>query len=104
MDQPQPVLFALHKDAELLRELQHEGRRRAVRDGVGIAVGDDQDIARSDGDVVFALATARRPLAEPAPLALARIGALAADCLARAVARAVYEAMPWPGSDVRCWR
>lgn len=57
-----------------------------------------------DGDVVFALSTARRELAEPAPLAVARIGALAADCLARAVARAVYEATPWPGSDVRCWR
>ena len=57
-----------------------------------------------DGDVVFALSTARRPLAEPAALAVARIGALAADCLARAVARAVYEATPWPGSDIRCWR
>ncbi|HEX5775156.1 MAG TPA: P1 family peptidase, partial [Caulobacteraceae bacterium] len=57
-----------------------------------------------DGDVVFALSTARRPLTEPAPLAVARIGALAADCLARAVARAVHEARPWPGSDVRCWR
>jgi hypothetical protein len=30
------------------------GRWRAVRNGMGIAVGDDQDIARSDGDVVFA--------------------------------------------------
>ena len=57
-----------------------------------------------DGDVVFALSTARRPLGEDADFTVARIGALAADCLSRAVARAVYEATPWPGSDVRCWR
>ncbi len=57
-----------------------------------------------DGDVVFALSTAKRELAEPAPMSIARIGALAADCLARAVARAVYEAAPWPDAAVRCWR
>jgi L-aminopeptidase/D-esterase-like protein len=44
-----------------------------------------------DGDTVFVLATARRgPLDGPA--GLARLGMLAADCVARAVARAVYEA------------
>jgi L-aminopeptidase/D-esterase-like protein len=45
----------------------------------------------SDGDTVFALATARwtRPVD---PALLARIGALAADCLARAIARGVHEA------------
>lgn len=57
-----------------------------------------------DGDVVFALSTERQPPAPPADYTLARIGALAADCLARAVARAVYEATPWPGAAVRCWR
>lgn len=45
-----------------------------------------------DGDTVFVLATGRRPLAEPRPAALARLGALAADTVARAVARGVYEA------------
>ena len=45
-----------------------------------------------DGDVVFALATGRRPLPEPRALALARLGSLAADCLARSVARAVWAA------------
>jgi L-aminopeptidase/D-esterase-like protein len=57
-----------------------------------------------DGDVVFALSTAAQPLAEPTQLAVARIGALAADVLARAVARAVFEATPWLGAAVRCWR
>jgi L-aminopeptidase/D-esterase-like protein len=43
-----------------------------------------------DGDSVFALATGRVPLTNPAMLA--RLGHLAADCLARAVARGVYAA------------
>ncbi len=37
------------------------------------------------------------------PLA-ARLGAVAADCLARAVARAVHEATPWTGTLTPCWR
>ena len=45
-----------------------------------------------DGDIVFAVSTGTRPLCEPAPLTIARLGALAADTLARAVARGVYEA------------
>jgi len=57
-----------------------------------------------DGDVVFALSTARRPLPDPEAFSLARIGALAADVLARAVARAVYEATPWPDAPAACWR
>ena len=57
-----------------------------------------------DGDVVFALSTGRRALAEPGNFTLARIGALAADCLARAVARGVYEAQAWPGTEVATWR
>jgi len=52
-----------------------------------------------DGDVVFAAATGRRPLAN-ALLGLAELGTLAANTLARAVARAVYEAtaLPFPGA------
>ena len=44
-----------------------------------------------DGDSVFVLATGRRgPLDGPA--GLARLGMFAADCVARAVARGVYQA------------
>jgi L-aminopeptidase/D-esterase-like protein len=46
----------------------------------------------------------RRPMPEAADYTVARIGALAADCLARAVARAVFEATAWPGTDILCWR
>jgi L-aminopeptidase/D-esterase-like protein len=45
-----------------------------------------------DGDLVYAVSTARRPVSGPRPLAVLELGALAADTLARAVARGVYEA------------
>ena len=44
-----------------------------------------------DGDVVFAAATGKKALADPL-LSLSALGALAANVLARAVARGVYEA------------
>lgn len=43
-----------------------------------------------DGDIVFALSTAKTPLPEPWALILTKLGALAADCLARAIGRAIY--------------
>jgi L-aminopeptidase/D-esterase-like protein len=53
--------------------------------------------APGDGDTIFAAATGRRPLAD-ALNDLTEIGAVAADCLARAIARGVYEAtIPGPG-------
>jgi L-aminopeptidase/D-esterase-like protein len=51
-----------------------------------------------DGDTVFAAATGRRPLAN-AIAELAEIGAVAANVLARAVARGVFEAKSLPGID-----
>lgn len=47
-----------------------------------------------DGDLVFATATGARPLNDPAQLA--QIGHAASLCLARAIARAVWEATPAP--------
>ncbi len=44
-----------------------------------------------DGDTVFVLAAGERPLADPL-IDVARLGTVAADCLARACARGVYEA------------
>lgn len=80
-----------------------QAKRVAVMAQDGLAQAIRPIHAPFDGDVVFALSTARRPLAEGDNFTLARIGALAADTLARAVARAVYEATPWPGSTVRTW-
>ena len=60
--------------------------------------------AAMDGDVVFAAATARNN-SPVDPVALTHIGATAADCLARAVARAVHaaESLPFPGA-LPSWR
>ena len=49
-----------------------------------------------DGDTVFVLSTGARPLHDPIA-GVAEIGHLAADCLARAIARGVYEATPLAG-------
>lgn len=48
-----------------------------------------------DGDTVFAAATGAKPLADPI-YGLSELGALAANTLARAVARGVYEATALP--------
>ena len=57
-----------------------------------------------DGDVVFAASTARRPAGDPL-LGLTELGALAANVLARAVARAVYEATALPFREAQpSWR
>lgn len=69
-----------------------ETKRVAQMASAGLARAIRPVFAPFDGDVVFALATAQRPTPEPRPLAIARFGALAADCLARAVARGVYAA------------
>jgi L-aminopeptidase/D-esterase-like protein len=80
-----------------------QARRVAIMAQDGLARAIRPIHAPFDGDVVFALSTAARPL-EGGDFTIARIGALAADTLARAVARAVFEAVPWPGSPVRSWR
>jgi D-aminopeptidase len=48
-----------------------------------------------DGDVVFAVSTGRRKLADPL-LALTELGAIAANVVARAIARGVYAAAALP--------
>jgi L-aminopeptidase/D-esterase-like protein len=68
--------------------MAHDGFARAVRPGH----------TPVDGDTVFVVATAARELGEPWILNLTRVGAIAADCLTRAVGRAVFEAEavgPW---------
>jgi L-aminopeptidase/D-esterase-like protein len=66
--------------ARRLAIMAQDGLARAIRPAHG----------PTDGDVVFALATGGQPAGDP--LALTRLGLIAADCLARAIARAVFEA------------
>ncbi|SJZ90680.1 L-aminopeptidase/D-esterase [Enhydrobacter aerosaccus] len=54
-----------------------------------------------DGDTVFAIATGRHDIGVD-PLMLGEVGTLAADCLARAVARGVYHAASL--GAVRSWK
>ncbi len=69
-----------------------QAKRVAQMASAGLARAIRPVFAPFDGDVVFAISTARQPLQEPSALTLARIGALAADCLARAVMRGVHAA------------
>ncbi len=81
-----------------------QAKRFAVMAQDGLARAIRPIHAPFDGDVVFAISTGRRPLGDQPDYAIARLGALAADALARAVARGVYAASPWPGTEVPCWR
>lgn len=56
-----------------------------------------------DGDLVFAISTGEKPLPNP-PADQAELGHAASLCLARAIARGVYEATPASGDTVPCWR
>ncbi len=74
-----------------------EAKRVAIMAQDGLARAIRPVHAPFDGDVVFVLSMGKTPLAEPQAFTLARIGTLAADTLARAVARGVYAAEPRPG-------
>ncbi len=73
----------------------------AAHDGMGRAIVPAH--TPFDGDLVFAAATGRRP-APTGPLEAIALGHAAALCLARAIARAIYEATPLPGDPYPAWR
>lgn len=74
--------------AQRIAVMAHDGMARALRPAH----------AAFDGDLVFAASTGAQRA--PSPADLMEIGALSADTLARAIARAVYEAtaLPFPGA------
>ena len=71
--------------AQRVAVMAHDGMARALRPAH----------AAMDGDLVFAASTARAS-PTPSPREADEIGALAADCVARAIARGVYEARALP--------
>ncbi|MDP1630898.1 MAG: P1 family peptidase [Caulobacter sp.] len=81
-----------------------QARRVAIMAQAGLAHAIRPVHAPFDGDVVFCLSTGRVDLGETPDRMVARLGALAADCLARAVARGVYAATAWTGFDAPTWR
>ncbi|MDB5651653.1 MAG: putative enzyme [Hyphomicrobiales bacterium] len=88
-------------DAALSRA---QAKRMAVmaQDGMGRALRPAH--AALDGDLVFSAATGRH-VTPPDARDLTEIGVAAADCLARAIARAIFEAQPLPfAGALPCWR
>ncbi len=82
------TLCVVATDAKLT---QAQCKRLATMAGAGMARAIFPVFTPFDGDIVFALSTGKTPLKDP-QAALPWIGAAAANCLARAIARGVYEA------------
>lgn len=81
-----------------------QAKRVAIMASAGLARSLRLTAAPLDGDTVFAAATGGQPLGDPIP-DLTALGAAAADCLARAVARGVYEATALPFAEaLPAWR
>lgn len=91
------VIAVVATDAILTKP---QARRFAIMAQTGLARAVYPVHTPLDGDVVFAAATGKRHLSGPPPLALSALGTLAANVLARAVARGVYEAtaLGFPGA------
>ncbi len=73
----------------------------AAQDGIARAVMPSHTPV--DGDLVFAVSTGERELKNPM-MDLAILGHGGAICLARAIARAIYEAKPMQGDIFETWR
>lgn len=69
-------------EAKRVAIMAHDGLARAIR----------PVHTPFDGDSIFALSTEKVELSGSRPLGVAKIGAMAADCVARSIARAVYNA------------
>ena len=94
-DVPNTTLAVVATDAVLTKAQANRVARMAQ---AGMARAIRPVFTPMDGDVVFALATGRVPIGDPAR-DVARIGMAAADCLSRAVARGVFAAQgqgDWP--------
>jgi L-aminopeptidase/D-esterase-like protein len=98
---PSTTIALVATDAQLTKR---DAKRLAIAAHGGIAKALRLSHAPLDGDLVFAAATGRRPLVNPIA-ELTELSAVAADCLARAIARGVYEAtaLPFPGA-LPAWR
>jgi len=94
------VLAVVATDAPLSRG---EAKRLAImaHDGFGRALWPTH--TPMDGDIVFALATGKMPLADPVA-GMIELGATAVAVTARAIARGVFEATPAPGDTLPTWR
>ena len=90
------TLAVVATDAKLTKA---QAKRLAVMAQTGLARAIYPVHSPLDGDIVFAAAMGAKPLPDPL-LSLTELGLVAANVLARAIARGVYEAsaLPFPGS------
>jgi L-aminopeptidase/D-esterase-like protein len=98
---PSTTVALVVTDARLTKA---QAKRLAIMADDGLARAVRPAHAPMDGDTVFAVATLAKPIRDEGH-DLTEIGLAAADCLARAIARGVYEAtaLPFPGA-VPAWR
>lgn len=80
-----------------------QAKRLAVAAQDGIARGASPSHTPVDGDLVFSVATCARPIEDPIRDVI-HLGHAAAVCLSRAIARAVYHAVPAEGDVVPTWQ
>ena len=99
--EPATTIGIVATDAALTKA---ECRRVAITAQDGLARALRPVHAAMDGDTLFAAATARAARV-PDAADLVELGTLAADCIARAIARGVHEAtaLPFPGAQ-KSWR
>lgn len=99
--QPGTTLAIIATDAVLTKA---QAMRVAIAANDGLARALDVTHAPFDGDTIFAASTGTRPLADPVN-DLTMIGAVAANVLARAIARGVFTATSLPHeSALPAWR
>ena len=80
-----------------------EAQRMAIAAHDGMARALVPSHTPLDGDLVFAVSTGARDMADPLADGF-QLGHAAATCLARAIARAIYFARPLPGDLQPCWQ
>ncbi len=98
---PGTTIALIATDADLTKAML---KRLAIAAHGGFAKALSLSHALYDGDTVFAAATGRRPLTDAANQMI-EIGACSANCMARAIARAIHAAtaLPFPGA-LPAWR
>lgn len=79
--------------ARRLAEVAHDGMARAIHPAH----------TPFDGDLIFGVATGRRPRGDAPEVEEMVLGHAASLCLARAIARAVWAARPMAGNLLPCW-
>lgn len=94
--EPATTIGVIVTDAALTKA---QAKRLAIMAQDGLARAIRPAHAAMDGDTIFAAATGAKPLGDPM-LNLTELGMLAGDCVARAIARGIYEAkaLPFPGA------